>query len=267
MGGMCLSRGRFLHWFQALSHSRCSRNRRGAPQPDASASEIDTADEASSGGFGGAPYVRRSRGGSSGGSPLKKPLLQLWQWRPCVLWPQSSHTPPLRRPVASHRPQLKWQLRARPLHLHPGTRRTRRDRPLSVLAALTSRRLPIHQPRCRSAELPRRRVSCLCSGNLPPPSLTPTLARRPADAVGRLPRLVVVERRAALAVLTGGVVPAHALAVDLPFQSTDRKHRFKNSILGLFFTFFGQRRLKAKCVCVCVWLVGVADHKKDPGLK
>lgn len=43
---------------------------------------------------------------------LKKPLLQFWQWRPSVLWRQSSHTPPLRRPPASHNPRLKWQLSA-----------------------------------------------------------------------------------------------------------------------------------------------------------
>lgn len=39
----------------------------------------------------------------------------------------------------------------------------------------------------------------------------------------------------------GGVVPAHTLAGDLPFQSTDRKHRFKN-ILGLFFYLLRSRK-------------------------
>lgn len=54
------------------------------------------------------------------------------------------------------------------------------------------------------------------------PSLTLALVRRPDNAVGRLPRAVVVERGAALAVVAGGVVPAHARAVDLPFRETTR---------------------------------------------
>ncbi len=49
---------------------------------------------------------------------LKKPFLQFWQCRPSVLSLQSSHTPPLRRPVANHSPRLKWQLLEWPLHLH-----------------------------------------------------------------------------------------------------------------------------------------------------
>ena len=46
--------------------------------------------------------------------------------------------------------------------------------------------------------------------------LTLTLVRRPYDAVGRLPRLVVVERRTALTVVASRVVFAHALPMDLP---------------------------------------------------
>lgn len=48
------------------------------------------------------------------------------------------------------------------------------------------------------------------------PSLTLALVRRADNAVGSLPRSVVVEGRAAAAVVAGGVVPAHTLAVDLP---------------------------------------------------
>lgn len=58
-------------------------------------------------------------------------------------------------------------------------------------------------------------------------SLTLALVWRPDNAVGSLPRSVVVERCAALAVVTSGVVPAHTLAVDLPFKSADRKHMFE----------------------------------------
>lgn len=47
-------------------------------------------------------------------------------------------------------------------------------------------------------------------------SLTLALMRCPYDAVGSLPRLVVVERCTALAVVTSCVVSAHTLAMDLP---------------------------------------------------
>lgn len=63
----------------------------------------------------------------------------------------------------------------------------------------------------------------------PGPSLTLALVRRPHDAVGRLPGPVVVQRCAALAVVASRVVPAHTLAVDLPFTSTDTKHTFNHS--------------------------------------
>lgn len=51
------------------------------------------------------------------------------------------------------------------------------------------------------------------------PSLTLALMRRPCDAIGRLPRLVVVERSAALAVVAGCVVSAHTLPMDLQKQN------------------------------------------------
>lgn len=47
------------------------------------------------------------------------------------------------------------------------------------------------------------------------PSLTLALMRCPYDAVGSLPRLVIVERCTALAVVTRRVVSAHTLAMDL----------------------------------------------------
>lgn len=49
----------------------------------------------------------------------------------------------------------------------------------------------------------------------PGPSLTLALVRRPNDAVGSLPWLVIEERCTALAVGTSCVVSAHALAMDL----------------------------------------------------
>lgn len=61
------------------------------------------------------------------------------------------------------------------------------------------------------------------------PSLTLALVWRPDNAVGSLPRPVVVERCAALAVLASRVVPAHTLAVDLPLESTGRKRTFENT--------------------------------------
>lgn len=65
-------------------------------------------------------YLRLQESGALLGrlGSLKKPVLQFWQCRPSVWWRQSSHTPPLRRPEASHSPRLKWQLSAWPLHLH-----------------------------------------------------------------------------------------------------------------------------------------------------
>lgn len=48
------------------------------------------------------------------------------------------------------------------------------------------------------------------------PSLTLALMRRPYDAVGSLPGLVIIERCTALAVVTGCVVSADTLAMDLP---------------------------------------------------
>lgn len=52
------------------------------------------------------------------------------------------------------------------------------------------------------------------------PSLTLAHMRCPYDTVGGLPRLVIVERCTALAVVTGCVMSAHALAVDLSGQRT-----------------------------------------------
>lgn len=77
-----------------------------------------------------------------------------------------------------------------------------------------------------------RQVDMLCvllpRSTLPPSLLTLALVRRPYDAVGGLPGLVVVERGAALAVVASCVVSAHALPVDLP----GKRH-------GQSFFFFG----------------------------
>lgn len=68
------------------------------------------------------------------------------------------------------------------------------------------------------------------------PSLTLALMRRPCDAVGSLPGLVIVERRTALAVVTGCVVSAHTLAVNL----SGKRHRKK--VIWIFF-------------CICMLLI------------
>lgn len=66
------------------------------------------------------------------------------------------------------------------------------------------------------------------------PSLTLALMRRPCDAIGRLPRLVVVERSTALAVVAGCVVSAHTLPMDLP----GKQHK-RIIILILFRMYIG----------------------------
>lgn len=66
------------------------------------------------------------------------------------------------------------------------------------------------------------RVSYDASHSLAP-SLTLTLVRRPRDAVGGLPGLIVVERCAALAVVAGRVMSAGTLAVDLPDKRTRQR--------------------------------------------
>lgn len=129
-----------------------------------------------------------------------------------MLRPQSSHTPPLRRPVAG----VAVALAPRD---EMDTQRQTFERPSSATerkAADSSAQMSFWRAAAAPCVLP-------LLWTLPPPSLTPALVRRPVDAVGSLPRPLVVEGRAALTVLSGGVVPAHTLAVDLPFQSTDRK--------------------------------------------
>jgi len=58
--------------------------------------------------------------------------------------------------------------------------------------------------------------------------LTPTFVRCPRQSVGRLPRSVVVERRATLAVITCGVVSAHTLPMDL----RERREREERELIS-----------------------------------
>lgn len=63
--------------------------------------------------------------------------------------------------------------------------------------------------------------------------LTPTFMRSPRQSVSRLPRPVVVERSAALAVITCSVVSAHTLPVDLRERVREReKQRKRESTLA-----------------------------------
>lgn len=74
------------------------------------------------------------------------------------------------------------------------------------------------------------------------PSLTLALMRCPYDAVGGLPRLVIVERCTALAVVASCVVSAHTLAMDLP-----GKHHRKE-IVWSFTVSVSTFKLLVECV-------------------
>lgn len=60
--------------------------------------------------------------------------------------------------------------------------------------------------------------------------LTPTFVRSPRESVGGLPGSVVVERSAALAVITCSVVSAHTLPMDLRERERKRKRERESSL-------------------------------------